>query len=53
MNMSNLKVKTPWMDQFVGVPPHLSYYEGSMVSAVEKIALQYPDAVAFDFMGEH
>ena len=49
--MSNLKVKTPWMDQFVGVPPHLSYYEGSMVSAVEKIALQYPDAVAFDFMG--
>ena len=30
---------------------HLDYFGGSMFEAVEKIAQQYPDNVAFDFMG--
>ena len=48
--MSN--VKTPWKDSMGGVPMHLSYFEGSMFDAVEKIAQQYPNNIAFDFMGK-
>ena len=45
-------VKTPWAN-FVGdVPLHLDYFEGSMFQAVENIARQYPDQIAFDFMGK-
>ena len=44
--------KTPWAN-FVGdVPLHLDYFEGSMFQAVENIAKQYPEQVAFDFMGK-
>lgn len=34
------------------VPIHLDYFEGSMSEALERIAQQYPDYVAFDFMGK-
>ncbi len=30
---------------------HLDYFEGSMFDKVEEIAKQYPDNIAFDFMG--
>ena len=30
---------------------HLDYFEGSMFDKVEEIAKQYPDSIAFDFMG--
>ncbi len=48
----NQKVKTPWLDQLIGVPAHLKYFEGTMYEAVEKIASEIPDQVAFDFMGK-
>ncbi len=50
--MSTITAKTPWKDYLGDVPMHLDYFEGSMFEAVEQIALQYPNAVAFDFMGK-
>ncbi len=49
--MSEIAVKTPWKGHLGDVPMHLNYFEGSMFEAVANIALQYPDNVAFDFMG--
>ena len=49
--MSTITAKTPWADHLGGLPQHLDYFEGSMFDAVKKIADQYPDNVAFDFMG--
>ncbi len=46
------EVKTPWKDYMGDVPMHLDYFEGSMFEAVERIAREYPDNVAFDFMGK-
>ena len=34
------------------VPMHLDYFEGSMFEMVEQVAKQYPNQVAFDFMGK-
>ena len=45
------QVKTPWAAAMGDIPLHLTYFEGSMTQAVEKIAAQYPDQTAFDFMG--
>ncbi len=44
-------VKTPWKDHMDGVPMHLDYPQGSMYQAVEAIAEQYPEQIAFDFLG--
>ena len=49
--MSTITAKTPWAEHLGGLPLHLDYFEGSMFDAVKKIADQYPDNVAFDFMG--
>lgn len=49
--MSEITAKTPWAGHLGGLPMHLDYFEGSMFEAVKKIADQYPDNVAFDFMG--
>lgn len=49
--MSEITAKTPWASHLGDVPIHLDYFDGSMFEAVEKIAAQYPDNVAFDFMG--
>ena len=49
--MSEITAKTPWAGHLGGLPMHLDYFEGSMFDAVKKIADQYPDNVAFDFMG--
>ena len=49
--MSDITAKTPWAGHLGGLPMHLDYFEGSMFEAVKKIADQYPDNVAFDFMG--
>ena len=46
------EVKTPWKDYLGGVPMHLDYFDGSMFDAVEKIAQEYPNYIAFDFMGK-
>ena len=49
--MTLKQVKTPWIAHLGDVPAHLDYFEGSMYEAVEKIANQYPNYIAFDFMG--
>lgn len=49
--MSKSIVKTPWKDFMGDVPMNLDYFEGTMFEAVEKIAEQYPNNIAFDFMG--
>ena len=46
-----ITAKTPWAGYMGGVPMHLDYFEGSMFAAVEKIAEEYPNQIAFDFMG--
>ena len=52
MKMSEKNVKTPWLPHMGNVPAHLEYPEGSMYDAVEAIANEYPNNVAFDFMGK-
>ncbi|MGM9567030.1 MAG: AMP-binding protein [Clostridia bacterium] len=50
--MGEINVKTPWLPHMGNVPAHLEYPEGSMYDAVEAIANEYPNYVAFDFMGK-
>ncbi|MBQ1603550.1 MAG: AMP-binding protein [Oscillospiraceae bacterium] len=50
--MSEAIVKTPWKDHMGGVPMHLDYFEGTMFEKVEAIAKEYPNNIAFDFMGK-
>jgi len=49
--MSEITAKTPWKDHLGEVPFHLDYFQGSMFEKVELVAKQYPNNVAFDFMG--
>ena len=44
---------TPWAPFMGDIPMHLDYFDGSMYEAVARIAEQYPDSIAFDFMGKH
>ena len=44
-------VKTPWLPYMGEVPATLEYQYCTMAEAVEKISLQYPDFIAYDFMG--
>jgi len=46
-----MEVKAPWREHLGDVPFTLDYFGGTMYEAVEKIAAQYPNQVAFDFMG--
>ena len=50
--MNHVTAKTPWKDSMGDVPTHLDYFEGSMFEMVEQVAKQYPNQVAFDFMGK-
>ena len=50
-NTDNLNVKTPWIKNLGGVPAHLEYFQGSMYDKVAQIAVNYPDYIAYDFMG--
>ena len=47
-------VKAPWKDSSIAsdIPMHLKYYQGSLFSAVERVAKIYPNSIAFDFMGK-
>ena len=47
-----ITAKTPWEVAMGDVPMHLDYFEGSMFDKVKSIADQYPNYVAFDFMGK-
>ena len=46
-----ITAKTPWAGSMGGIPMHIDYFEGTMFEAVEKIAKESPEAIAFDFMG--
>ncbi len=48
----SITAKRPWADHTGNVPLELTYFEGTMFEALEKIAHQYPDRIAFDFMGK-
>ena len=48
--MSN-EVKKPWLASLGDIPSSLVYDRGSLYSAVEKVATQYPNLIAYDFMG--
>ena len=50
--METITAKTPWENQMDQIPMHLEYFEGSMVDKVMQIAEQYPNNIAFDFMGK-
>jgi len=50
--MSEITAKTPWKEHLGEVPFHLDYFDGSMFEKVEAIAKQYPNYIAFDFMGK-
>ena len=47
----NPMVKTPWLDNYGEVEPHLDYYTGTLAGAVEESAKLYPHVIAYDFMG--
>lgn len=46
------ETRTPWLNNYGDVPPHLKYFNGTMWEAVEKIAAEYPSYTAYDFMGK-
>lgn len=49
--MKGITAKTPWKEYMGDVPMHIDYFEGSMFEAVAEVAKQYPNGIAFDFMG--
>ena len=51
MSNENMNVKTPWISHLGGVPAHLEYFQGSMYDTVASISENYPDYIAYDFMG--
>lgn len=46
--------RIPWAKASIesDIPLNLEYFDGSMFEAVERIAKQYPNQIAFDFMGK-
>ncbi len=50
-NDAPITAKMPWKGHTEDIPLHLDYFQGSMFEAVEKIAKEMPNQVAFDFMG--
>lgn len=49
--MNTITAKTPWKEYMGDVPMHIEYFEGSMYEAVANVAKEYPNGIAFDFMG--
>ena len=50
--METNSVKTPWAEHMDDIPLHLDYFEGSMFETIERVAKEYPNNIAFDFMGK-
>ena len=50
--MNTITAKTPWESHLGDVPMHLEYFDGTMYDAVERIAIEHPKQIAFDFMGK-
>ena len=51
METQTITARRPWAGHTDGIPLELTYFEGTMYEAVAEIARQYPNNVAFDFMG--
>ena len=47
-----MEVKAPWLANYGDIPDALSQSEGTMFEKVQEIANQYPNYIAFDFMGK-
>ena len=50
--MTEITAKMPWAPYVGELPLYLDYFEGSMFDKVAEVAAQYPDNIAFDFMGK-
>lgn len=50
-NDNNMNVKAPWIKSLGGIPAHLDYYKGSMYDRVAEVSENFPDHIAYDFMG--
>ena len=48
---NNMNVKMPWLKSLDGIPAHLEYYKGSMYEKIAEVSENYPDHIAYDFMG--
>ena len=46
-----MNVKAPWIDHLDGIPAHLDYFQGSMYDKIAEVSENYPDYIAYDFMG--
>ena len=44
-------VRTPWLNNYGDIPAKLEYKTGTMWEAVADVAAEYPDYVAYAFMG--
>ena len=49
---ANEAVKAPWLKAYGDLPFHLEYPDTTMFENVERIAKQYPDYIAFEFLGK-
>lgn len=45
-------VRTPWLNNYGDIPAKLEYKTGTMWEAVADVAAEYPDYVAYAFMGK-
>jgi len=45
-------VKAPWLNHYGSVPHHLEYPDCTMFQQIEHTAEQYPDYIAYEFMGK-
>ena len=50
--MNTITAKTPWEAHLGDVPMHLEYFDGTMFNAIERVAIEHPKQIAFDFMGK-
>ncbi len=48
-----MDMKAPWLAHYGEVPHHLDYPSCSMAELVETAAKQYPEDIAYSFMGSH
>lgn len=45
-------VKTPWIKNIGDIPAKIDYFDGTMWEKVDEVCNNYPDLIAFSFMGK-
>ena len=48
---NNMNVRAPWIKSLGSVPAHLDYFQGTMYDKIAEVSENYPDLIAYDFMG--